>query len=57
LVQRNGEGCDCDGKIVFGGFAIEALAPDDCQVRAVVSSDGKPAGRVTRTLRKVAGRP
>lgn len=43
-----------DVKIVFGGFAIEALPPGDYQVRAVVSLDGKPVGRVTRTLRKVA---
>ncbi|PYR74324.1 MAG: hypothetical protein DMF86_18625 [Acidobacteria bacterium] len=43
-----------DVKIVFGGFAIEALPPGDYQVRAVVSLDGKPVGRVTRTLRKIA---
>jgi hypothetical protein len=46
-----------DVKMVFGGFAIDALPPRDYQVRAVVGLDGKPVERVTRTLRQVARQP
>jgi hypothetical protein len=43
-----------DGCILYGGFEIGTLKPGDYLVRAGVSVDGKPAGRVTRTLRKTA---
>ena len=41
-----------DMRIAFGGFSIAALAPGDYLMRAVVSLDGKPVGKVVRTLRK-----
>lgn len=41
-----------DMRIAFGGFNIASLAPGDYLMRAVVSLDGKPVGRVERTLRK-----
>lgn len=43
-----------DMRIAFGGFAIGGLAPGDYLMRAVVSVDGKPVGRSTHTLRKIA---
>ena len=36
------------------GVPIEALPPGDYVIRAVVAVDGKPIGRVSRTLRKIA---
>jgi VWFA-related protein len=36
----------------FGGFGIAGLLPGDYLMRAVVSLDGKPVGKVVRTLRK-----
>jgi hypothetical protein len=36
-----------------GGFNIDGLAPGDYLIRAVVLLDGKPVGKVVRTLRKV----
>jgi len=41
-----------DQRIAFGGFSIDSLAPGDYLMRAVVSLDGKPVGKVVRTLRK-----
>jgi hypothetical protein len=41
-----------DMRIAYGGFAISGLAPGDYQLRAIVSLDGKPVGKVVRTLRK-----
>jgi len=41
-----------DQRIAYGGFSIDALAPGDYLMRAVVSLDGKPVGKVVRTLRK-----
>jgi hypothetical protein len=41
-----------DMRIAFGGFSIATLAPGDYLMRAVVSLDGKPVGKVERTLRK-----
>jgi hypothetical protein len=41
-----------DMRVAFGGFSIATLAPGDYLMRAVVSLDGKPVGRVVRTLRK-----
>jgi hypothetical protein len=43
-----------DLRIAYGGFSIGPLKPGDYQVRAVVSLGGKPVGKVTRTLRKIA---
>ena len=44
-----------DRRMVTGAIPIAPLAPGDYVVRAIVSVDGRPVGRVTRTLRKVAG--
>jgi hypothetical protein len=42
-----------DGVLVAaGGFNIGSLNPGDYLLRAVVSLDGKPVGKVVRTLRK-----
>jgi hypothetical protein len=41
-----------DMRVAFGGFSIASLEPGDYLIRAVVSLDGKPVGRVVRTLRK-----
>jgi hypothetical protein len=41
-----------DTRIAFGGFNIGSLPPGDYLMRAVVSLDGKPVGKVVRTLRK-----
>ena len=47
-----GPGRSEDMRIAFGGFSIASLAPGDYQMRAIVSVDGKPVGKVVRTLRK-----
>lgn len=44
---------DASRRIVIGPLALGALSPGDYIVRALVTIDGRPAGRVTRTLRKV----
>ena len=41
-----------DTRVAYGGFSVATLAPGDYLMRAVVSLDGKPVGRVVRTLRK-----
>jgi hypothetical protein len=41
-----------DMRIAFGGFSIASLAPGDYLMRAIVNLDGKPVGKVVRTLRK-----
>lgn len=41
-----------DMRIAFGGFSIASLSPGDYLMRAIVSLDGKPVGKVVRTLRK-----
>lgn len=41
-----------DRRIVVGALPIAALAPGDYVVRAIVSVDSRPIGRITRTLRK-----
>ena len=46
-------GPGADGRTAFGGFAISGLQPGDCLLRAIVSVDGKEAGRASQTLRKV----
>jgi hypothetical protein len=41
-----------DRRMVIGALPIAALPPADYTVRAIVSVDGRPVGRVMRTLRK-----
>jgi hypothetical protein len=41
-----------DMRTAFGGFSIASLPAGDYLLRAVVSLDGKPVGKVVRTLRK-----
>ena len=43
-----------DRRVMIGALPIAALAPGDYVVRAIVSVDGRPVGRVFRTLRKSA---
>jgi hypothetical protein len=47
-----GPGNADDMRVAFGGFNISSLAPGDYQMRAIVNLDGKPVGKVVRTLRK-----
>jgi hypothetical protein len=47
-----GRGSVEDSRTAIGGFGIDSLPPGDYLMRAVVLLDGKPVGRVTRTLRK-----
>lgn len=49
IAQGPGE----DGRTAYGGFTIAALQPGDYVLRAIVTVDGKEAGRATQTLRKV----
>ena len=44
----NGE----DARLAIGGFSIASLPPGDYLMRATVTLDGKPVGKVVRTLRK-----
>jgi hypothetical protein len=41
-----------DTRTAYGGFSIASLPAGDYLLRAVVSLDGKPVGKVVRTLRK-----
>jgi hypothetical protein len=41
-------------RLALTPLAIASLAPGDYLVRAIVTIDGRPAGTVYRTLRKVA---
>ena len=41
-----------DRRLTIGAIPIAALPPGDYIVRAIVSVDGRPVGRVIRTLRK-----
>ena len=43
-----------DRRMVIGAVAVAPLPPGDYTIRAIVSVDGRPVGRVTRTLRKTA---
>ena len=43
-------------RMIVGAVPIAALPPGDYVVRAIVSVDGRPVGRVLRTLRKGIGR-
>ena len=47
-----GAGSAEDVRVAYGGFSIDNLEPGDYLMRAVVTLDGKPVGRVVRTLRK-----
>jgi hypothetical protein len=47
-----GKGPAEDARMAIGGFAIDSLPPGDYVMRAVVSLNGKPVGKVTRTMRK-----
>jgi hypothetical protein len=47
-----GKGSGEDAVMAIGGFGIDNLPPGDYLMRATVSLNGKPVGRVTRTLRK-----
>lgn len=42
-----------DARMLWGGFGLAPLAPGDYLLRVTVTVDGKEAGVVTRTLRKV----
>jgi hypothetical protein len=42
-----------DARIVYGGFGLAPVEPGDYMLRAVVTVDGKKAGVVTKTIRKV----
>lgn len=50
-MRITGEASD-DRHVALGGIPIGALPPGDIVVRAIVSLDGVPVGRVVRTLRK-----
>ena len=39
-------------RVAIGALPIAALAPGEYVVRAIISLDGRPVGRITRTLRK-----
>ena len=41
-------------RIAIGALPISTLAPGEYVVRAIISLDGRPIGRITRTLRKSA---
>jgi hypothetical protein len=47
-----GNGSAEDARLAMGGFSIASLPPGDYLMRATVSLDGKPVGKVVRTLRK-----
>ena len=42
-----------DARIVYGGFGLSPVEPGDYLLRAVVNIDGKKAGVVSKTIRKV----
>jgi VWFA-related protein len=44
---------DPERRIAVGALPLSSLFPGDYLVRAVITNDGKPIGRATRTLRKV----
>ena len=47
---------DPERRIVIGALPLASVFPGDYIVRAVVTDDGRPLGRTTRTLRKVVVR-
>jgi len=42
-----------DTRIAYSGYAIDGMPPGDVVMRALISVDGKPAGRLVRTVRKI----
>jgi hypothetical protein len=48
-----GAGPSEDIRITYGGFGIATLEPGDYTMRATISVDGRQAGVLTRTLRKL----
>jgi hypothetical protein len=48
-------GSEGNTRTAIGPFSPAGLPPGDYLVRAILSIDGKPAGQVTRTLRKAGG--
>lgn len=42
-----------DARMLWGGFGLTPLAPGDYLMKVIVTVDGKEAGVVTRTLRKL----
>jgi VWFA-related protein len=50
------ETSDPDRRVAVAALPIGSVFPGDYVVRAVVTDDGKPLGRTTRTLRKVVVR-
>lgn len=42
-----------DARIIYGGFGLAPVEPGDYQLRAVINVDGKKAGVVTKTIRKI----
>jgi hypothetical protein len=50
------ETADPDRRIAVAALPIASIFPGDYVVRALVTDDGKPLGRTTRTLRKVVVR-
>jgi VWFA-related protein len=44
-----------DRRVAAGALPISGLQPGDYVLRAVVSVDGRPVGRITRTIRKRPG--
>jgi hypothetical protein len=43
-------------RMIVGAVPIASLPPGDYIIRAIVSVDGRPVGRVLRTLRKSISR-
>ena len=44
-----------DRRLIIGAIPIAPLPPGDYTMRAIVSLDGRPVGRIYRTIRKAAG--
>jgi hypothetical protein len=53
---RSTETPDPERRVVIGALPISSVFPGDYVVRAIVTDDGRPLGRTTRTLRKVVVR-
>ena len=56
VTARVTETPDPDRRVAIGALPIASIFPGDYLVRAIVTDDGKPLGRTTRTLRKAAAR-
>jgi hypothetical protein len=53
---RLSETAEADRRIAIGAIPIASIFPGDYIVRAVITNDGTPLGRTSRTLRKVLPR-